>query len=37
MKDLVSQKQPGSSSELAKVIKEVWVEEISGVFMYEIK
>ena len=30
MKDLVSQKQPGSSSELVKVIKEVWVKEISG-------
>ena len=30
MKDLVSQKHPGSSSELVKVIKEVWVKEISG-------
>ena len=30
MKGLVSQKQSGSSSELAKVIKEVWVKEISG-------
>ena len=29
MKDLVSQKYSGSSSELVKVIKEVWVEEIS--------
>ena len=30
VKDLMSQKQPGSSSELVKVIKEVWVKEISG-------
>ena len=30
MKDLVSQKHSGSSSELVKVIKEVWVKEISG-------
>ena len=30
MKNLVSQKQPGSSSELVKVIKEMWVKEISG-------
>ena len=30
MKDLVSQKHPGSSSELVKVIKEVWVKEILG-------
>ena len=29
MKNLVSQKNPGSSSELGKVIKEVWVKEIS--------
>ena len=26
----MSQKHPGSSSELVKVIKEVWVKEISG-------
>ena len=30
MKNLVSQKHTGSSSELVKVIKEVWVKEISG-------
>ena len=30
IKDLVSQKHPGSSSELVKVIKEGWVKEISG-------
>ena len=30
VKDLMSQKQPGSSSKLVKVIKEVWVKEISG-------
>ena len=30
MKDLVSQKHPGFSSELVKIIKEVWVKEISG-------
>ena len=30
MKDLVSQKHPGPSSELVKIIKEVWVKEISG-------
>ena len=30
MKDLVSQKHPGSSSKIVKVIKEVWVKEISG-------
>ena len=29
-KDLISQKQPVSSSKLIKVIKEVWVKEISG-------
>ena len=29
-KDLVSQKQPESFSELVKVIEEVWVKEISG-------
>ena len=30
IKDLVSQKQPGSSSEFFKAIKELWVKEISG-------
>ena len=30
MKNLVSQKQPGSSSELVKTIKEVWVRKILG-------
>ena len=30
MKNLVSQKHPGFSSELVKVIKEVWVKEILG-------
>ena len=33
MKDLVSQKQPGSFSELVKMIKEVWVKKIFGEFM----
>ena len=30
IKDLVSQKQPGFSLELIKVIKKVWVKKISG-------
>ena len=29
VKNLMSQNQPGSSSELVKVIKEVWAKEIS--------
>ena len=30
LKDFVSQKHPGSSSELVKVIKEVWLKKILG-------
>ena len=30
MKDLVSQKQQGSSLEFVEAIKELWVKEISG-------